>query len=318
MKTNKIQFQAGMSLNQLLSQYGTKQQCEESLEKSRWPQGFTCPKCSSHDHYHYRRKGGVKVFQCCHCRTQTTLTEGTIFHSTKLSLTIWFQAMYFLSQTKNNISILELMRLLGISYHTAWRMKHKIMQVMFEREETTKLSGRVELDDAYLGGENPGGKAGRGSENKVPFVAAVQTNEKNNPVYAVFSKVKTFSNDEIVAWANRSLVSEHTMIVSDGLPCFQSVTTTGCIQQREVVGRNRKSTDMDCFTWVNTILGNLKTAISGTYHSFDFKKYAHRYLGEYQYRFNRRFNLTTILPRLIFAAANTGKRPEHWLRLAED
>ena len=61
--------------------------------------------------------------------------------------------MYFLSQTKNNVSILELKRLIGISYQAAWRMKHKIMQVMFEREETTKLSGRIEIDDAYLGGE---------------------------------------------------------------------------------------------------------------------------------------------------------------------
>jgi transposase-like protein len=317
-RTNKIQFQAGMSLNQLIDQFGTEQQCEVAIENSRWPQGFRCPKCLSGEYYHYRRHGSVKIFQCRNCRTQTTLTEGTIFHSTKLPLTIWFQAMYFLSQTKNNVSILELKRLVGISYPSAWRIKHKVMQVMFEREETTKLSGRVEIDDAYLGGENPGGKAGRGSENKVPFIAAVQTNEQNNPVYAVFSKVNTFSGEEVKAWANRSLVPNHTQIVSDGLWCFQSVTTTGCIHQREVVGKNRKSTDMDCFTWVNTILGNLKTAISGTYHAFDFEKYAHRYLGEYQYRFNRRFDLTTILPRLIFASANTGRRPERWLRLAED
>lgn len=108
--------------------------------------------------------------------------------------------MYFLSQTKNNVPILELKRLIGITYPAAWRMKYKIMQIVFEREGTTKLSRRVELDDAYLGGENSGGKAGRGSENKVPFVAAVQTNEQSNPVYAVFSKVKTFSSEEIASW----------------------------------------------------------------------------------------------------------------------
>ncbi|MBW2186208.1 MAG: IS1595 family transposase [Deltaproteobacteria bacterium] len=318
MKANQVQLKSGISLNQFLKSYGTEHQCEVALENFRWPHGFQCKKCGSCEYSHHRRQSRVKIFQCRNCRTQTTLTEGTIFHSTKLPLTIWFQAMYFLSQTKNNVSILELKRLIGISYTSAWRMKHKIMQVMFEREGTTKLSGRVELDDAYLGGENPGGKAGRGSENKVPFVAAVQTNDQNNLVYVVFAKVKTFSNEEIITWAKRSLVPDHTMIVSDGLPCFQSVTTIGCIQQREVVGKNRKSTDMECFTWVNTILGNLKTAISGTYHAFDFEKYAHRYLGEYQYRFNRRFDLTTILPRLIYAAANTGSRPERWLRLAED
>lgn len=316
MKMNRIQFQAGMSLSQFLTNYGGEPQCESTLENSRWPQGFQCPKCMTKDHSSYRR-GRVKVFQCRACRSQTTLTEGTIFHSTKLPLTKWFQAMYFLSQTKNNVSILELRRLVGLSYPAAWRMKHKLMQVMYEREATTQLSGRVEIDDAYLGGENPGGKAGRGSENKVPFIAAVQTNSHNNPLYVVFARVKAFSHAEVKAWATRSLVPA-TTVVSDGLWCFQSVTHAGCIQQREVVGKGRKSTDMGCFTWINTILGNLKTAINGTYHAFDFEKYAHRYLGEYQYRFNRRFNLTELLPRMIVAAVCTGKRPEHWLRLAED
>lgn len=313
---NKIQFQAGMSLSQFLSNYGSEHQCETALETLRWPQGFQCSKCMVQDHFSYQR-GRVKIFQCRSCRTQTTLKEGTIFHSTKLPLTKWFQAMYFLSQTKNNVSILELRRLVGISYPAAWRMKHKLMQVMYERENTTRLSGRVEVDDAYLGGENPGGKAGRGSENKVPFIAAVQTNNQNNPMYVVFSKVKTFSNAEVEAWSSQTLVPS-TKVVSDGLKCFQAVTKAGCIHQREVVGKGRKSTEMECFSWVNTIIGNLKTAISGTYHAFDFDKYAHRYLGEYQYRFNRRFDLSVLLPRMIVAAARTGKRPEHWLRLAED
>ena len=225
--------------------------------------------------------------------------------------------MYFLSQTKNNVSILELKRLVGLSYPAAWRLKHKLMQVMFERESTTRLSGRFEIDDAYLGGEHPGGKAGRGSENKVPFIAAVQTNTQNHPLYAVFTRVKTFSHDEVARWAMDSLAPA-TTVVSDGLWCFQSVTAAGCTQQREVVGQGRRSTDMDCFTWVNTILGNMKTAMAGTYHAFDFVKYAHRYLGEYQYRFNRRFDLAQLLPRMITAAAHTGKRTERWLRLAED
>jgi ribosomal protein L37AE/L43A len=313
---NKIQFQKGMSLNQFLARYGVEQQCEAALEDARWPEGFRCPKCSNKEHYRYRRVR-VKIFQCCVCRTQTTLTEGTIFHSTKLPLTIWFQAMYLLTQNKNNVSTLELKRLIGVSYPAAWRIKHKLMQVMFERESQTRLSGRVEVDDAYLGGKHPGGKAGRGSENKVPFIAAVQTSNQNHPIYAVFSQVKAFTREEVAAWANRSLVPA-TTVVSDGFKCFRAVSEAGCLQQEEVVGKSRKSTSMECFTWVNTILGNLKNAINGTYHAFDFEKYAHRYLGEYQYRFNRRFDLAEILSRLIKAAAQTGKRSEDWLRLAED
>lgn len=130
------------------------------------------------------------------------MNEGTIFQSTKLPLTKWFQAMLLMTQSKNNISALELRRLLGVSYPAAWRVKHKLMQVMYERELTTVLSGRVEADDAYLGGELQGGKAGRGSENKIPFIAAVQTNSSGNPIYAVFRQVKRFSIEEIKTWAN--------------------------------------------------------------------------------------------------------------------
>ena len=69
---------------------------------------------------------------------------------------------------------------------------------------------------------------------------------------------------------------------------------------------------------VNTFLGNLKTAYSGTYHAFDFEKYGFLYLAEAQYRFNRRFEMSTIFIRLLHVAAATGSRTEAWMRLAED
>lgn len=311
---NKIQFQPGLSLSDFFYRYGTEEQCQHTLEQSRWPGGFICPRCGGTDPLIYQRKR-VKVFQCRCCRVQTTLTEGTIFHSTKLDLRIWFQAIYFITQNKNNISALELKRLIGVCYRTAWRVKQKLMQVMYEREQSTVLSGRVEVDDAYLGGEHPGGKPGRGSENKIPFIAAVQTNKSGNPMYVVLSQVKAFTLVDVADWARKSL-SPFTTVVSDGMHCFNAVKAAGCSHQKEVVGYNRKSTSMDCFKWVNTILGNVKNAISGTYHAFDFEKYGHRYLGEYQYRFNRRFNIAEMFPRLCFAAATAGKRPEKWLRLA--
>jgi len=121
--------------------------------------------------------------------------------------------MYFLTQSKNNVSALELKRLIGVCYRTAWRLKHKLIQVMREREESTVLSGRVEVDDAYLGGEHPGGKAGRGSENKVPFVAAVETNDQGHPLRAVFAPVESFSSPEIAAWARCWLAPSATAAI---------------------------------------------------------------------------------------------------------
>lgn len=102
MAMNRIQFQPGLSLRELNKLYGTETQCEEALEKMRWPTGFRCPKCQNESHcivWH----GETKTFQCNRCHTQTTLTGGTIFHATKLCLVIWFQAMYLMTQSKNHL-----------------------------------------------------------------------------------------------------------------------------------------------------------------------------------------------------------------------
>ena len=314
MAMNRIQFQAGLSLTDFFQRYGTKEQCEQALEKARWPEGFRCPRCGGREAIAFQ-VGKRPYRQCRDCRHQTSLRAGTIFHGSKLPLAKWFQAMFLMSQSKNSIAALELHRLLGISYPAAWRLKHKLMQVMVEREADRILEDDVVIDDAYLGGEHRG-KAGRGSENKVPFVAAVQLNEEGHPLLASFMPVAGFTRKAIGDWARQHLAAS-SHVLSDGLNCFPAVTESGATHQPEVVGTSRRSTDMPCFAWINTLIGNLKTSISGTYHAFKFWKYAHRYLAERQYLFNRRFNMQTIIKRLLVAATQTGPRPEKWLRAAE-
>jgi hypothetical protein len=104
------------------------------------------------------KQQGRELHQCNACRTQTSLTSGTIFASTKLDLTVWFRAMYLITQSKQGISRLELGRRLGVSCNTAWMMHHKLAQVMMERDQKKPLDGRVERDDADLGGQHGGGK----------------------------------------------------------------------------------------------------------------------------------------------------------------
>lgn len=106
-------------------------------------------------------------------------------------------------------------------------------------------------------------------------------------------------------------------MVTNGLRCFKEFEKAGCVHEHQIVGIGRKSTSMWCFDWVINLLGNLKTAITGTYDAFGFGKYVHRHLSEAQYRFNRRFELKSMLSRLLFACSGTGKRPEACLRLAE-
>ena len=106
-------------------------------------------------------------------------------------------------------------------------------------------------------------------------------------------------------------------MISDGLWCFRATALVGAEHQRVVTGGGKASVERPEFKAINTLLGNLKTAISGTYHAFDYAKYSHRYLAELQYRFNRRFDMRSILSRLLTALIAVPASPERRLRLAE-
>ena len=314
MAQNRIQFQPGMSMPEFIAQYGTEAQCETALAQARWPQGFRCPRCGSEAHgvIHDDR---AQRFQCKTCRHQTSLTAGTVMAATKLPLSTWFLAIYLLSQAKTGLSALALMRQIGVSYPTAWRIHHKLMTAMTEREDRYVLHGSVQIDDAYLGGERSGGKVGRGSENKVPFVAAVSLTEDAHPLRVKLTPVTGFTSQALKAWALLHL-APGCSVASDGLACFTAVTTAGCTHEPTVVG-GRKPKDLPEFQWINTVLGNLKTSLSGTYHAFRFSKYAARYLGAFAYRFNRRFDLATLPQRLLIAVVQCRPRTEPALRRAE-
>jgi ribosomal protein L37AE/L43A len=315
MAMNQVQFQPGLSMAEFLNRYGSEDKCEAALAAARWPQGFVCPACRCSTHGLFVRSSR-HYWQCTACRHQCSVISGTIFESTKLPLTRWFLAMHLLTQSKNNVSALELMRQLGVCYKTAWLLKHKLMEVMRVREESRQLDGRVEIDDAYLGGERIGGRVGRGSENKVPFIAAVQTSPDGKPICVCFAQ-QPLTTESVAIFAARSLATS-AQVVSDGLWCFGAVTIIGAQYQRVITGGGAASVKLPQFKAINTVLGNLKTALKGTYHAFDFAKYAHRYLAEAQYRFNRRFNLAAILARLLRAASVTVPRPASVIRLAEE
>ena len=135
----------------------------DAVVASRWPNGFECPECGGTEHCLVTTRD---LYQCTACRRQTSPIAGTIFASTHLSLRLWFRAIYHLTQTKQGISSIELGRRLGVTQTTAWKIKHKLKQVMLERDASKRLTGRVEIDDAYLGGERSGGKRGRGAPAK--------------------------------------------------------------------------------------------------------------------------------------------------------
>lgn len=313
MGMNRIQFQPGLSMAEFLERYGSERQCEKALMSARWPDGFRCPGCSDPRHTTFERDGR-RYWQCVRCRRQSTVTAGTIFQATKLPLRQWFLAMHLLTQAKTNLAALELMRHLGVCYRTAWLVKHKLLEVMAQRNAKRFLDQRVEIDDAYLGGERAG-KPGRGSENKVPFVIAVQTTDDGHPLYVRLAPIP-FTQAAVAGWSRQTLAAT-AQVVSDGLGAFRGLAPEVARHERHIVGSGRQSVQRPAFRAVNTVLSNLKTALSGTYHAFDYAKYAPRYFAEFSYRFNRRFDLKTILVRLLHAAVQTRPQPAPVLRSAE-
>ena len=239
MARNPVQFQKGISLNEFLSLYGTEQQCFDALYHWRWPNGFVCPNCG---HDRGCQLTTHKLQQCYRCNRQTSITAGTIFEATKLPLTVWFQGIYFMTQDKKGASAMKLHRQLGISYNAAWRMRHKLMQVMMERDRAHPLGGFIQLDDAYLGGERSGGKRGRGAPGKTPFVAAVETNAEGHPLRVKLTVVEGFRLTEIAAWAQQHL-SPGTQVLSDGLACFNGVTAAGCVHESMVTGGGKAAVE---------------------------------------------------------------------------
>jgi transposase-like protein len=186
-----------MSRPEFVQGFGTEAACAEAARCSRWPGGFVCPRCNA-GAYCVVVSGSSWLYQCHACHRQTSLTAVSLFGNTKLPMTRWFLAIYSSakpSQAKTGLSALELKRHVGVSYPTAWLMHHKIMTAMATREAQRRLSGTVQVDDAHLGGERAGGKPGRGSENKVPFIVAFSLNDTGNPLYVKVTPVPGFTSD---------------------------------------------------------------------------------------------------------------------------
>ena len=208
MPRNPVQFQKGMSDADFDRLYGTEDQCRTALFTWRWPKGFTCPICGGSRHSVITTRA---TYQCSACRAQISLTAGTIFHSTKLPLKTWFRAIYHITQSKGGVSSLELARRLGVTQNTAWKISHKLMQVMHEREAQKRLTGRVEMDDAYIGGKRQG-KRGRGSAGKVPFVAAVETTDDGKPHRMKLHPVPGFTWSRPVKWCTEGKSSSPSIV----------------------------------------------------------------------------------------------------------
>src|SRR5665648_654650 len=158
----------------LEERFSTEDACRDYLLRLRWPDGFVCPRCGV--------KGGWAATRgrilCGACRYQTSVTAGTIFQDTRKPLRLWFRAIWHVTSQKNGVSALGLQRVLGLPrYETTWTWLQKL-RVAMVRPGRDRLSGIIEVDETYIGGEKPG-KRGRGAAGKTLVVVAAQEKERH-------------------------------------------------------------------------------------------------------------------------------------------
>lgn len=220
-------------------------------------------------------------------------------HGTRTSLLKWFWAIFLMSTDKRGISALALSKKIEVSYWVAWTMLQKIRRGMKNRDSRYKLSGIIEIDDAFFGGpKEDGDKRGRGS-SKTPVIVEASTSG-GGISYArmtVVDKVDGNTVKEIV----KTDIEEGQTVRSDGLNSYNVVKEEGYKHQREIV-KGRKAHKV--LKWTHILLSNAKAFIQGTFLGVD-RKHLQAYLDEYCYRFNRRWSENQLFDRLVTACVSS-------------
>ena len=251
--------------------FSTEQSCLEFLIQSRWPDGFVCPRCK-HDKFYWIDTR--KLLQCKNCSYQTSVTSGTVMHRSRQPLTLWFYAAYLVSTITPGISAVQLQRQLGISnYETAFQILHKLRAGMVNTNRT-KLSGTVQVDETYVGGEKPGLR-GRGASGKVIVAGAAEV--KGKGISRIRLKViPDVKSNTLVSFVKNN-VTQGSMIVTDDWSGYNKLSLNG---YQHVVDHNSIGN-------LHKVFSNLKQWLIGTHHGVS-PQHLQAYLNEYNFRFNRR------------------------------
>lgn len=270
-----------MTFEEFVTKFGSEEQCRDYLYRLRFSNGFVCPKCKNSKSWPV----GTELFECSRCGHQTSVIAGTIFQDTRTPLKTWFTAIWWITTQKNGASAKGLQQVLGLkSYKTAWTWLHKIRKAMVYPTRS-KLSGTIEVDEAYIGGEENGGKPGRGTENKVLVAVAVELGVKGKLGRTRLGVIADASKQSLQGFIKDNVESGST-IISDGWKGYASLPAEG--YQHIIHSKKDAASEVDMLPNVHTIISLLKRWLLGTHQGAVSEKYMQAYLDEYTFRFNRR------------------------------
>ncbi len=297
----KIDFTKFDSLISVADYFDTESKCKQTLAESRWGEDVVCPKCGKH-HCKLSKTGR---YHCTECNHNFSVTVGTMFENTKVSLRKWFFAIYMITSNKKGVSSCQLSRDIKVSQKTAWYMLHNIRKTFFQSSEDT-LTGTVECDEMYLGGAEKNkheskrteGTQGRSTKTKKAIFGMIQRSGK-----LVAMTVENTKADTLMPII-KQFVAQNTVIYTDESKSYNRLSNENYTHSFVRHNENEFVVD-DIYT--NTIEGfwsHFKKMVFGTYH-FVSKKHLQEYIDEEVYRWNTRLMSESARFKFVFSKSLT-------------
>lgn len=280
-----------ISLYQLLEKFPTEEAAKRYLEKRRWDEKPVCPFCQKAEkQYKVKRNGIDGYFECGCCDKVYTVRTGTIFERSHVPLHKWLAVFYFMITSRKGISSLQLSKQIGVTQKTAWFMLQRIREACKNNNDDDSnsggglgfLSGIIEADEAYFGGEE-GNKheskkfhQGRGAVGKTAVLGMRERGGK------VIGKVlRDTTKKTIQGILNRSLHPESTLCSDEHRAYLNS-------QFKHLAVNHSAKQFVDGMAHTNgieSVWAVLKRGFYGVYHSFSVK-HLQRYVDEFMFRLN--------------------------------
>lgn len=268
------------SYAEFLAWFGQDWQCADYLDWLRWPDGFVCPKCATARGW----RGPDGRWRCAGCAGRFSATAGTIFHRTRTPLTVWFDTAWRLCSSRTGVSAVEIQEQMQLgSYQTAWTMLHRYRSVMV-RPGRERLTGDVEVDEAFLGGPQPGVR-GRGALGKTLIAGAVEREGDG------FVRARLAVIDSADTGALRRFLTDHVApgatVHTDGWSSYPPATR-GLYHHEPISVSASGLQAHEVLPAVHAVFGMAKRWLMGTHHGAVRPAHVQAYLDEWVFRFNRR------------------------------
>lgn len=273
------------SVGEFQAWFRTDADCLDYLDWLRWPAGFACPGCGHRARWYL----SDRRIMCTGCGGRTSITAGTIFDRTRTPLTVWFTACWLFATGKDGISALSLTRTLEIgSYQTAWAMLHRLRSVLV-RPGRDRLAGTVEVDEAYIGGEEPGLRGGRARGKKVLTGMAVEIRETKGLGRCRLQPIADASAASLHGFVTGH-VEPGARVITDGWQGYHGLEKRGYVHDRRSLraARRRGEDPHELLPAVHRVASLVKRWLLGTHQGAVGDAHLPGYLNEFVFRFNRR------------------------------